>query len=131
MLYNKKIDDEIIKIISNSFYCNDNNAKNIFLNKIFGIKEKNKIINTEDIYNIILELEIKERNIYLKNFKTLFKKVDTDSDGTINSYDTNVLFGLIFDEIKDDLNNDQSNSIKNKNEFVNNLMKIFNNYIPK
>ena len=131
LLYNKKIDDDIIKIISNSFYCNDNNAKNIFLKKILAIKEKNKIINIEDIYNIILEIEIKERNIYLKNFKILFKRVDTDSDGTINSYDTNALFGLIFDEIKDDLNNDEYNNIKNKNEFVNNLMKIFNNYIPK
>ena len=131
LLYNKKIDDDIIKIISNSFYCNDNNAKNIFLKKILARKEKNKIINIEDIYNIILEIEIKERNIYLKNIKILFKRVDTDSDGTINSYVSTALFGLIFDEIKDDLHNDEYNNIKNKNEFVNNLMKIFNNYIPK
>ena len=131
LLYNKDIDDDIIKIISNSFYCNDNNLKNLFLNKIYTIKDKNKIINTEDIYNIILELEIKERNIYLKNFRTLFRRVDTDSDGTINTYDTNALFGLIYDEIKDDLNKDEINNFKNKNEFVNNLMKIFNYYIPK
>ena len=131
LLYNKNIDDDIIKIISNSFYCNDNNLKNLFLNKIYTIKDKNKIINTEDIYNIILELEIKERNIYLKNFRTLFRRVDTDSDGTINTYDTNALFGLIYDEIKDDLNKDEINNFKNKNEFVNNLMKIFNYYIPK
>ena len=130
LLYNKKIDDDIIKIISNSFYCNDNNTKNLFLNKIYSIKEKNKIINIEDIYNIILELEIKERNIYLKNFRTLFRRVDTDSDGTINSYDTSILFGLIYDEIKNDFGNDGYN-IKNKNDFVNNLMKIFNHYIPK
>ena len=131
LLYNKNIDDDIIKIISNSFYCNDNNLKNLFLNKIYTIKDRNKIINTEDIYNIILELEIKERNIYLKNFRTLFRRVDTDSDGTINTYDTNALFGLIYDEIKDDLNKDEINNFKNKNEFVNNLMKIFNYYIPK
>ena len=131
LLYNKDIDDDIIKIISNSFYCNDNNLKNLFLNKIYTIKDKNKIINTEDIYNIILELEIKERNIYLKNFRTLFRRVDTDSDGTINTYDTNALFGLIYDEIKDDLNKDEINNFKNKSEFVNNLMKIFNYYIPK
>ena len=131
LLYNKNIDDDIIKIISNSFYCNDNNLKNLFLNKIYTIKDKNKIINTEDIYNIILELEIKERNIYLKNFRALFRRVDTDSDGTINTYDTNALFGLIYDEIKDDLNKDEINNFKNKNEFVNNLMKIFNYYIPK
>ena len=131
LLYNKNIDDDIVKIISNSFYCNDNNLKNLFLNKIYTIKDKNKIINTEDIYNIILELEIKERNIYLKNFRTLFRRVDTDSDGTINTYDTNALFGLIYDEIKDDLNKDEINNFKNKNEFVNNLMKIFNYYIPK
>ena len=131
LLYNKNIDDDIIKIISNSFYCNDNNLKNLFLNKIYTIKDRNKIINTEDIYNIILELEIKERNIYLKNFRALFRRVDTDSDGTINTYDTNALFGLIYDEIKDDLNKDEINNFKNKNEFVNNLMKIFNYYIPK
>ena len=131
LLYNKNIDDDIVKIISNSFYCNDNNLKNLFLNKIYTIKDRNKIINTEDIYNIILELEIKERNIYLKNFRTLFRRVDTDSDGTINTYDTNALFGLIYDEIKDDLNKDEINNFKNKNEFVNNLMKIFNYYIPK
>ena len=131
LLYNKDIDDDIIKIISNSFYCNDNNLKNLFLNKIYTIKDKNKIINTEDIYNIILELEIKERNIYLKNLRTLFRRVDTDSDGTINTYDTNALFGLIYDEIKDDLNKDEINNFKNKSEFVNNLMKIFNYYIPK
>ena len=121
LLYNKNIDDDIIKIISNSFYCNDNNLKNLFLNKIYTIKDKNKIINTEDIYNIILELEIKERNIYLKNFRALFRRVDTDSDGTINTYDTNALFGLIYDEIKDDLNKDKINNFKNKNEFANNL----------
>jgi hypothetical protein len=130
LLCNKKIDDDIIKIISNSFYCNDTNTKNIFLNKIYAIKDKNKIINTGDVYNIILELEIKERNIYLKNFRTLFRRVDTDSDGTINSYDTSVLFGIIFDEIKNEFGNDCIN-YKNKNDFVNNFMKIFNHYIPK
>ena len=128
-LNNKKIDDDIIKIISNSFYCNDNITKNLFLNKIFEIKEKNKIINIEDIYNIILELEIKERNKYLKNFRTKFRTADTDSDGTINFYDANILFGLIYDEIKNDLGNDYN--IKNRNDFINNLMKIFNHYIPK
>ena len=87
---------------------------------------------TEDIYNIILELEIKERNIYLQNFRTLFRRVDTDSDGTINTNDTNILFGLIFDEINEDLKDEEfNNSVKNKNEFVNNLMKIYNHYIPK
>ena len=45
LLYNKEIDDDIIKIISNSFYCNDNNTKNLFLNKIYAIKEKNKIVD--------------------------------------------------------------------------------------
>ena len=131
LLYNKNIDDDIIKIISNSFYCNDNNLKNLFLDKIHSIKDKNKIINTEDIYNIILELEIKEKNLYLKNFRTLFRRIDTDSDGTINSYDTSGLFGLIYDEIKDDLNKEENNKIKNKNEFVNSLMKIYDYYIPK
>ena len=134
LLYNKDINDDIIKIISNSFYYNDNNNKNLFLNKIYEIKDKNKIINIEDIYNIILEIEIKDRNTYLKNFRILFKRVDTDSDGTINYYDSSNLFGLIFDEIKNDLENENENSdtnIKSKNEFVNNLMKIFNNNIPK
>ena len=131
LLYDKNIDDDIIKIISNSFYCNDNNLKNLFLDKIHNIKDKNKIINTEDIYNIILELEIKEKNLYLKNFRTLFRRIDTDSDGTINSYDTTGLFGLIYDEIKDDLNKEENNKFKNKNEFVNNLMKIYDYYIPK
>ena len=130
LLYNKEINDDVIKIICNSFYCNDNNNKDLFLNKIYSIKDKNKIINIEDIYNIILEIEIKDRNIYLRNFRILFKRVDTDSDGTINYYDTSILFGLIFDEIKIDLENDEKNVI-NKDEFVNNLMKIFNNYIPK
>ena len=45
LLYNKEIDDDVIKIISNSFYCNDNNTKNLFLNKIYAIKEKNKIVD--------------------------------------------------------------------------------------
>ena len=130
LLNDKKIDDDIIKIISNSFYCNDNNAKNLFLQKIYSVKEKNNVVNTEDIYNAILELEIKERTLYLKNFKSLFKRVDTDSDGIINSYDASILFGLIYDEIKDDFENVENN-IGNKNEFVNNLMKIFNHYIPK
>lgn len=127
LLSNKKIDEDIIKIISNSFYCNNKNSKNLFLNKILMIKEKNKTINIEDIYNIILELEIKERNIYLNNFRILFRRVDTDSDGIINFYDTSFLFGLIYEEIK----NDEGINIKNKNDFINNLMKIFNHYIPK
>ena len=127
LLSNKRIDEDIIKIISNSFYCNNKNSKNLFLNKILMIKEKNKTINIEDIYNIILELEIKERNIYLSNFRILFRRVDTDSDGTINFYDTSFLFGLIYEEIK----NDEGINIKNKNDFINNLMKIFNHYIPK
>ena len=127
LLCNKKIDEDIIKIISNSFYCNNKNSKNLFLNKILMIKEKNKTINIEDIYNIILELEIKERNIYLNNFRILFRRVDTDSDGIINFYDTSFLFGLIYEEIK----NDEGINIKNKNDFINNLMKIFNHYIPK
>ena len=91
------------------------------------IKEKNKTINIEDIYNIILELEIKERNIYLNNFRILFRRVDTDSDGIINFYDTSFLFGLIYEEIK----NEEGININNKNDFINNLMKIFNHYIPK
>jgi len=127
LLSNKKIDEDIIKIISNSFYCNNKNSKNLFLNKILTIKENNKTINIEDIYNIILELEIKERNIYLNNFRILFRRVDTDSDGIINFYDTSFLFGLIYEEIK----NDEGINIKNKNDFINNLMKIFNHYIPK
>jgi len=127
LLSNKKIDEDIIKIISNSFYCNNKNSKNLFLNKILTIKEKNKTISIEDIYNIILELEIKERNIYLNNFRILFRRVDTDSDGIINFYDTSFLFGLIYEEIK----NDEGINIKNKNDFINNLMKIFNHYIPK
>ena len=127
LLSNKKIDEDVIKIISNSFYCNNKNSKNLFLNKILMIKEKNKTINIEDIYNIILELEIKERNIYLNNFRILFRRVDTDSDGIINFYDTSFLFGLIYEEIK----NDEGINIKNKNDFINNLMKIFNHYIPK
>ena len=127
LLSNKKIDEDIIKIISNSFYCNNKNSKNLFLNKILMIKEKNKTINIEDIYNIILELEIKERNIYLNNFRILFRRVDSDSDGIINFYDTSFLFGLIYEEIK----NDEGINIKNKNDFINNLMKIFNHYIPK
>jgi len=127
LLSNKKIDEDIIKIISNSFYCNNKNSKNLFLNKILTIKENNKTINIEDIYNIILELEIKERNIYLNNFRILFRRVDTDSDGIINFYDTSFLFGLIYEEIT----NDEGINIKNKNDFINNLMKIFNHYIPK
>ena len=127
LLSNKKIDEDIIKIISNSFYCNNKNSKNLFLNKILTIKENNKTINIEDIYNIILEIEIKERNIYLNNFRILFRRVDTDSDGIINFYDTSFLFGLIYEEIK----NDEGINIKNKNDFINNLMKIFNHYIPK
>lgn len=127
LLSNKRIDEDIIKIISNSFYCNNKNSKNLFLNKILMIKENNKTISIEDIYNIILELEIKERNIYLNNFKILFRRVDTDSDGIINFYDTSFLFGLIYEEIK----NDEGINIKNKNDFINNLMKIFNHYIPK
>ena len=130
LLNDKTIDDDIIKIISNSFYCNDNNSKNLFLKKIYSVKEKNNIVSTEDIYNAILELEIKERTIYLKNFKSLFKRVDTDSDGIINSFDANTLFGLIYDEIKEDFKNEENN-IGNKDEFINNLMKIFNHYIPK
>ena len=69
LLHNKDINDDIIKIISNSFYCNDNNYKNLFLKKTYTIKEKNKIISIEDIYNIILELEIKDRNTNFKNFR--------------------------------------------------------------
>ena len=53
--------------------------------------------------------------------------MDTDSDGIINFYDTSFLFGLIYEEIK----NDEGINIKNKNDFINNLMKIFNHYIPK
>ena len=131
-LYNKIIDEDLIKIISNSFYCDDGINKSIFMKKIFEIKnskEKDEDISTEDIYNIILDIEIKKRNLYLKNFKILFKRIDTDSDGIINSYDTSILFGIIFEEIKNDLINEGFQLDKNK--FVDDLMNYFKNYIPK
>ena len=102
------------------------------MKKIFEIKnskEKDEDISTEDIYNIILDIEIKKRNLYLKNFKILFKRIDTDSDGIINSYDTSILFGIIFEEIKNDLINEGFQLDKNK--FVDDLMNYFKNYIPK
>ena len=102
------------------------------MKKILEIKEKkgNNIIELNDIYNVILELEIKKRNLFLKNFKILFKRVDTDSDGIINSYDTSILFGYIYDEIKNELDFEEG-YIYDKNKFVDNLMNIFKNYIPK
>ena len=127
-LMNKIIDEDIINIISNSFYCDDNDNKIIFLKKI-GEKKISKEITVDDIYNIILEIEIQKRNLFLKNFKILFKRIDTDSDGIINSYDTSILFGNIFDEIKNDLNNEGLQLDKNK--FVDDLMNFFKNYIPK
>ena len=133
---NKIIDEDIINIISNVFYCNDNDNKIIFIKKINEKKRNKENDNTnnnnikmEDIYNIILEIEIKKRNLFLKNFKILFKRIDTDSDGIINSYDTSILFGLIFDEIKNDLMNEGFQFDKNK--FVDDLMNYFKNYIPK
>ena len=127
-LMNKIIDDDIINIISNSFYCDDNDNKIIFLKKI-NEKKISKEITVDDIYNIILEIEIQKRNLFLKNFKILFKRIDTDSDGIINSYDTSILFGNIFEEIKNDLNNEGLQLDKNK--FVDDLMNFFKNYIPK
>ena len=52
LLHNKKFDEDMIKIISNSFYCNNKNSKNLFLNKILAIKEKNKTIISK-IYIIL------------------------------------------------------------------------------
>ena len=130
-LANKIIDEDMIKIISNSFYCDDKENNIIFMKKILE-KKKNKEkddINVEDIYNIILEIEIKKRNSFLKNFKILFKRIDTDSDGIINSYDASVLFGLIFEEIKDELIKEGNHIDKNK--FIDDLMNFFKNYIPK
>ena len=134
-LVNKIIDEDLIKIISNSFYCDDDNNKNIFMKKIKEItnsKDNNENINvnTNDIYNIILEIEIKKRNSFLKNFKILFKRIDTDSDGIINSYDTSILFGIIFEEIKKDLINEEGYQF-DKNKFVDDLMNSFKNYISK
>ena len=129
-LMNKIIDDDLIKIISNSFYCDDNDNKNIFMKKIIEIKKnKEKEISVDDIYNIILEIEIKKRNFFLKNFKILFKRIDTDSDGIINSYDTSILFGIIYEEIKNDLINEGYHLDKNK--FVDDLMNCFKEFIPK
>ena len=128
-LMNKIIDDDIINIISNSFYCDDNVNKIIFMKKIIEIKKNKENINIDDIYNIILEIEIKKRNFFLKNFKILFKRIDTDSDGIINSYDTSILFGIIFDEIKNELINEEYQIDKNK--FVDDLMNYFTKYIPK
>ena len=128
-LMNKIIDDDIINIISNSFYCDDNDNKIIFMKKIIEIKKNKENINIDDIYNIILEIEIKKRNFFLKNFKILFKRIDTDSDGIINSYDTSILFGIIFDEIKNELINEEYQIDKNK--FVDDLMNYFKKYIPK
>ena len=128
-LMNKIIDDDIINIISNSFYCDDNDNKIIFMKKIIEIKKNKENINIDDIYNIILEIEIKKRNFFLKNFKILFKRIDTDSDGIINSYDTSVLFGIIFEEIKNELI--QEGCPLDKNKFVDDLMNYFKKYIPK
>ena len=135
-LIDKNIDDDVIKIICNAFYCDDNDNKINFMKKILEIKKNNNRelnnnnnISIEDIYNIILELEIKKRNLFLKNFKILFKRIDTDSDGIINSYDTSILFGLIFEEIKNDLINE--GYLLDKNKFIDDLMNFFKNYIPK
>ena len=135
-LIDKNIDDDVIKIICNAFYCDDNDNKINFMKKILEIKKNNNRelnnnnnINVEDIYNIILESEIKKRNLFLKNFKILFKRIDTDSDGIINSYDTSILFGLIFEEIKNDLVNE--GYLLDKNKFIDDLMNFFKNYIPK
>ena len=65
----------------------------------------------------------------MKNFKILFKRIDTDSDGIINSYDASLLFGLIFEEIKDELIKEGNHIDKNK--FIDDLMNFFKNYIPK
>ena len=66
----------------------------------------------------------------MKNFKILFKRIDTDSDGIINSYDTSILFGIIFEEIKKDLINEEGYQF-DKNKFVDDLMNSFKNYISK
>ena len=65
----------------------------------------------------------------MKNFKILFKRIDTDSDGIINSYDTSILFGIIFEEIKNELI--QEGCPLDKNKFVDDLMNYFKKYIPK
>ena len=95
-LMNKIIDDDIINIISNSFYCDDNDNKIIFMKKIIEIKKNKENINIDDIYNIILEIEIKKRNFFLKNFKILFKRIDTDSDGIILYISSIFIFSLFF-----------------------------------
>ena len=51
-----------------------------FLEEIQGMQKK---ITYNDLFNILLDYHIRTRSKYLKNFKTNFKKVDSNNDGIL------------------------------------------------
>ena len=48
-----------------------------------GMKTYQKKITYKDLFNIILGYHIKSRDVFLKSFKTCFKKINTDHNGII------------------------------------------------
>ena len=51
-----------------------------FLEEIQGMQKK---ITYNDLFNILLDYHIRTRSKYLKNFKTNFKKFDSNNDGIL------------------------------------------------
>ena len=82
----KQIYEYINTILNKSLYimnCNYNALTRSEKELMNGMKTYQKKITYKDLFNIILGYHIKSRDVFLKAFKTCFKKINTDHNGII------------------------------------------------
>ena len=86
-LNNPQIPYEYINTILNkSLYimnCNYNTLTRSEKELMNGMKTYQKKITYKDLFNIILGYHIKSRDVFLKPFKTCFKKINTEHNGIL------------------------------------------------
>lgn len=105
------IDKELINFIGKTLYEHSTTERNLYKNKIDRVIKQDNIITFNQLFNIILEIHIISRTNYLKPFRNIFLKYDTDSNGIVDSNQAKELFGSIYKKIqvylKSDLKEDE------------------------
>lgn len=90
------VDKELIEYISKCLYSKSKSETELFSKKI---KEKGNNITYAQLFDTILEVHIITRSYYLKNFKTLFNRFDTDNNGILNRIQAKGLLSAIMRQV--------------------------------
>ena len=94
------IDKELINFIGKTLYEHSTTERNLYKNKIDRIIKQDNILTFNQLFNIILEIHIISRTNYLKPFRGIFLKYDTDSNGIVDHNQAKELFASIYKKIQ-------------------------------